>query len=169
MRAHCDEARARGTLRGCSRRKADMGGSMHPAGWYTDPGSPGQLRYWDGYRWTDHTHPHGPPGPWSQPSGYTTAPGPVPAPTWTGYPAQPVVAAKNPAVSLIVSFFLPGVGSMINGDVGTGVAILLIWLISIPLTFFLIGFFTLIGAFIWGLVDAYQGARRWNARHGIIS
>jgi len=91
------------------------------------------------------------------------------APTWTGYPAQPVVAAKNPAVSLIVSFFLPGVGSMINGDVGTGVAILLIWLVSIPLTFFLVGFFTLIGAFIWGLVDAYQGARRWNARHGIIS
>jgi len=21
----------------------------------------------------------------------------------------------------------------------------------------------------WGMVDAYQGAQRWNARHGIIS
>lgn len=26
-----------------------------PAGWYVSPGgSPGQLRYWDGRRWTDH-------------------------------------------------------------------------------------------------------------------
>jgi hypothetical protein len=23
--------------------------------------------------------------------------------------------------------------------------------------------------FIWGLIDAYQGAQRWNTRHGIIS
>jgi TM2 domain-containing membrane protein YozV len=86
------------------------------------------------------------------------------------YPiGQPVVAPKNPAVSLIVSFFLPGVGSMINGDVGTGVIILIIWLISFPLMFVFIGFLTVVVAFVWGLVDAYQGARRWNARHGIIS
>ena len=26
-------------------------------GWYDDPASPDQLRYWDGYRWTDHTGP----------------------------------------------------------------------------------------------------------------
>lgn len=35
--------------------------------------------------------------------------------------------------------------------------------------FVYIGFLTVIVAFVWGLVDAYQGARRWNARHGIIS
>lgn len=26
-----------------------------PAGWYPDSTSPGTQRYWDGYRWTDHT------------------------------------------------------------------------------------------------------------------
>ena len=28
-----------------------------PAGWYADPhGAAGLMRYWDGSRWTDHTH-----------------------------------------------------------------------------------------------------------------
>ncbi len=135
---------------------------MHPAGWFVDPGDPHQLRYWDGQTWTGYTQPRVPgapiPGGPAQYAGY-------------GYPSMPpvAVAAKSPAISMLVSFFLPGVGSMINGDVGTGITILVIWLISFPLMFFFIGFFTLIGAFIWGLVDAYQGARRWNARHGIIS
>ena len=84
------------------------------------------------------------------------------APQWPSH-------LKHPAISMLVSFFLPGVGSMINGDVGTGVAILLLWLVSFPLMFFFIGFVTVFAAFIWGLVDAYQGARRWNFRHGIIS
>lgn len=86
-----------------------------------------------------------------------------------GQPGLMVVAPKNPAVSLIVSFFIPGVGSMINGDVGTGIAILLLYIVGWVLAVFLIGIPLAIGAWIWGLVDAYKGAQRWNARHGIIS
>jgi TM2 domain-containing membrane protein YozV len=86
-----------------------------------------------------------------------------------GVPAGMVVAPKNPAVSLIVSFFIPGVGSMINGDVGTGVAILVLYIVGIALAIILIGIPILIGAWIWGMIDAYQGAQRWNARHGILS
>jgi TM2 domain-containing membrane protein YozV len=80
-----------------------------------------------------------------------------------------VIAPKNPAVSLIVSFFIPGVGSMVNGDSGTGIAILLVWLLGLGTSVFVIGVPVAIGAWIWGMVDAYQGAQRWNARHGIIS
>jgi len=31
-----------------------------PAGWYPDPWSPGQHRYWDGAAWTSGAFPHGP-------------------------------------------------------------------------------------------------------------
>ncbi len=36
------------------------GGGGHPIarpGWYRDPGDPRALRYWDGYRWTEHVAP----------------------------------------------------------------------------------------------------------------
>lgn len=131
--------------------------TVHPAGWYPSPTETHLLRYWNGSAWTSYTQPR------------TDAPaGPVYPPGVYPQPMQPVVA-KNPAVSLLVSFFLPGVGSMINGNVGTGIAILALWLISFPLMFVLVGFVTVIVAFVWGLIDAYQSARRWNARHGIIS
>jgi Domain of unknown function (DUF4328)/Protein of unknown function (DUF2510) len=29
-----------------------------PAGWFRDPAGSPQLRWWDGSRWTDHTHPY---------------------------------------------------------------------------------------------------------------
>ncbi len=62
---------------------------------------------------------------------------------------------------------------MVNGDTVIGVVILLLWLISFGFDFTVIGL--IIGVplgiamFVWGLIDAYTGARRWNARHGIIS
>ena len=79
------------------------------------------------------------------------------------------IAPKNPAVSLLISFFIPGVGSMVNGDTGTGVAILIGYMVSWILTLVFIGIIGVVGFWIWGMVDAYQGAQRWNARHGIIS
>ena len=88
-----------------------------------------------------------------------------------GYPIAPVaaIAPKNPGISLLISFFIPGVGSMVNGDTQTGVIILVIWIVGIVTSFFLIGFALILGAWIWGMIDAYQGAQRWNARYGIRS
>jgi hypothetical protein len=34
-----------------------------PAGWYDDPATPQQLRYWSGSAWTDHTQPNVPVPP----------------------------------------------------------------------------------------------------------
>ena len=134
---------------------------MSSAGWFVDPANARDLRYWDGQTWTQFTQPRLPGAP--IPSVFQPSTG------WAGPMVPYQVAPKNPAVSLLVSLFLPGVGSMINGDVAIGVTILLVWLVSIPLAFVFVGFLTGAAAYIWGLVDAYQGARRWNARHGIIS
>jgi TM2 domain-containing membrane protein YozV len=85
-----------------------------------------------------------------------------------GYPMQQV-APKSPGIALLASFFIPGLGSLMNGDVGKGIAIFIGYVVSLFLVLILIGIFGMFGFWVWGMVDAYQGARRWNARHGIIS
>jgi TM2 domain-containing membrane protein YozV len=80
-----------------------------------------------------------------------------------------VVAPKNPAVSVLLSIFVPGLGSMVNDNVGVGVAILVLNIIGWILAIALIGIPLAIGTWIWGLVDAHQSAQRWNRAHGIIS
>ena len=114
--------------------------------------SPDGKWRWDGRQWVPNV-PMLPAGPYL----VQQAPGGM------------VVAPKNPAVSLIVSFFIPGVGSMINGDVAIGVAILATWIVGVLTTVFFVGVFLILGAWIWGMVDGYQGAVRWNRAHGILS
>jgi TM2 domain-containing membrane protein YozV len=90
---------------------------------------------------------------------------PLPQP---GMVMQPMVAPRSPAASVVLSVFIPGLGSMVNGHVGTGVAILVLNLLGLLLTLVLIGIPIMIGTWIWGLVDAYRSAQRWNAAHGIM-
>lgn len=152
-------------------------GPSAPAGWY--PAGEGE-RYWDGTAWTPHTRPSmAPPVPMDshglphQPEHQAALPAPAPGPSpWPG-PAQPIhftqVAPKSPAVAALASFFLPGLGSMINGEVGKGIGILLGYFVSWVLVIVLVGIIGVFGFWVWGMVDAYQGAQKWNARHGIYS
>ncbi len=62
---------------------------------------------------------------------------------------------KEPAIALLLSFFMPGLGQIYNGDVGKGVL-------------FLIGFWILVWVFIgwifwvWAMIDAHQSATDIN-------
>ncbi len=120
---------------------------------------------------------------WPPPAGYpygTQQPNRHPTPNSGYYPnARPGagfgyvqvpygVAAKSPGLSLVASFFIPGLGSMINGDVAKGVGILFGYFFSMALAALMIGIPGLIAFWVWGMVDAYQGAKLWNARHGLI-
>jgi TM2 domain-containing membrane protein YozV len=84
-------------------------------------------------------------------------------------PVVPVVAPKNPGISVLLSFFIPGLGSMVNENVGMGVIILSVYVVGWLLTLVLIGFPVVFGAWVWGMIDAYQSAQRWNRARGIIS
>ena len=56
-----------------------------PAGWHPDPSGAGQLRYWDGTRWTEHVHVQAPPAPPAPVAPVT----PPPAPPTTPPPPPP--------------------------------------------------------------------------------
>jgi len=70
-------------------------------------------------------------------------------------PAMPYVKRKEPAVALLLSFLLPGVGQIYNGDIGKGIA-------------FMIGFWVLVWIgigivfWIWAMIDAYKSATNIN-------
>jgi TM2 domain-containing membrane protein YozV len=88
-------------------------------------------------------------------------------------PPQPPVVRVQPrgrATGAIVSFFLPGVGSLVNGSVLSGLAIIVTWLIGAILTLVIgIGLIVMFAAWIWGILDGAFSADRWNRRHGVIS
>jgi TM2 domain-containing membrane protein YozV len=141
-----------------------------PAGWY--PQQDGTERWWDGQSWTAHLRPlPGPPTlPMPTASHYGHEATPMPHTAWAAAPmGYTAVAPKNPGVSMIASFFIPGLGSMLNGDVGKGVGILLGYFFCIILFFLIVPLLVAVGLWVWGMVDAYQGAQQWNRRHGILS
>jgi len=119
-------------------------------------------------------HQSGQPGvpnePWVQgPPGYgQPQPQAPPLPGAWG-PNHPYVAPKNPAVAVIASLFIPGLGSMISGNGGMGALILILYVISVGLSLILIGIPFAIGIWIWGMVQGHKDAVRWNQSHGIIS
>jgi len=80
-----------------------------------------------------------------------------------------MIVPKNAALGVILSFFIPGLGSMVNGSAGRGAIILGVYVVGWILAFFLIGIPILFGAWIWGMVDGYLSAQRWNQAHGIVS
>jgi TM2 domain-containing membrane protein YozV len=79
------------------------------------------------------------------------------------------VVPKNAALAIIISFFIPGVGSIYAGKTTSGVIILICYVISWILTIILIGFVGVFVLWVWGMIDAYLGAQAWNRAHGIES
>ena len=95
-------------------------------------------------------------------------------------------ARKEPALMLLASFLIPGLGTILNGETAKGIGILggAIGAVVIPpFLIFFVGFLTggvlpfgvltmlpfllvSVGVWVWGLIDAFFGAKRVNARNG---
>ena len=84
-------------------------------------------------------------------------------------PYPVAVQPKNPGLALLVSFFIPGLGSILNNDVSKGVLILVGYVICAALSWLIVPIIGMVGLWIWGMVDAYQGANAWNRRHGFLT
>jgi TM2 domain-containing membrane protein YozV len=88
---------------------------------------------------------------------------PVPVPVPVPYVMAPYVRRKDAAVSTILSFFMPGLGQFYNGQIGKGVAFLLVTMfVNFPLAFIGVGFFTGLATWIWAMIDAHSTAEKIN-------
>ncbi|HEX9105103.1 MAG TPA: hypothetical protein VF997_22985 [Polyangia bacterium] len=58
--------------------------------------------------------------------------------------------------ALVLNIIIPGVGSLVAGRTSQGVVQLVLWVVSFPLMFVLIGFPMLFAVWIWSLVSGIQ-------------
>jgi TM2 domain-containing membrane protein YozV len=71
-------------------------------------------------------------------------------------PLQPYIKRKEPGLALLLSFFMPGVGQIYNGEAGKGIAFFISFWILV--WFLFIG----VGIWIWSMADAHQTAKNIN-------
>jgi TM2 domain-containing membrane protein YozV len=84
-------------------------------------------------------------------------------------PVRPVIQPHSAELAVVASFFIPGLGSMLNKKAGKGVLILACYIVAWISTIVLVGFILAPAVWIWGMVSAHGDAHRWNRAHGIIS
>ena len=68
--------------------------------------------------------------------------------------------AKSAGLAAVLSAIWPGLGQIYNGEVGKGVAIMVVQVINFILLFVLIGFLTGFAVWVWAIYDAYTVAER---------
>jgi TM2 domain-containing membrane protein YozV len=80
-------------------------------------------------------------------------------------PAQQIiiVSEKSPGLAAVLSFFWAGLGQIYNGEIGKGILLIVVFAISCGLIAVVVGMFTTPILWIYGMVDAYKTAEKFNA------
>ncbi len=137
------------------------------------PAPPPQQQQWGPPPQQQYAPQPYPQQQYAQPPGYPSYPqpvqvviqnqiGPVPYPV-APYPLAPYARRKDAGVATLLSFFIPGAGQLYNGQIGKGLAFLLVTLfVNLPLMFVGVGFLTGLITWIWGMIDAHSSAERIN-------
>ncbi len=73
---------------------------------------------------------------------------------------------KNPGFAVVLSFFVPGLGQIYNGQIMKGIIFIVLASFFGFLTVFLIGYILYPLFWIYNLYDAYNTAKRYNERSG---
>lgn len=74
-----------------------------------------------------------------------------------------VVNQKNPGIAAVLSFFWSGLGQIYNGEIGKGILLLILFVVSAMLIWVVIGFITTPILWVYGMIDAYKTAEKINA------
>jgi hypothetical protein len=102
-----------------------------------------------------------PPPPMSAPN----IPGISAAPPG-GYPTT-TTGAKSPVLALVVNLFVPGLAQIIfTEERNKGIAMLVGYIVCWVLFFLIVTLLIALGIWIWSLIDAYTGTKKWNVAHG---
>jgi TM2 domain-containing membrane protein YozV len=80
---------------------------------------------------------------------------------------QPGTTSRNPAASLLASLLVPGLGTIINAEMGKGLVILVAWITAWVLILAIVGLILVPAVWVYGMYDAFQGARRYNLAHAV--
>jgi len=65
---------------------------------------------------------------------------------------------KSSGIAVLLSFFLPGLGQIYNGQIGKGVLFIFLAFIFLGLSILLIGIPFYLGLWIYSMYDAYKTA-----------
>ena len=97
------------------------------------------------------------------PRGPAPAPRPAKGPGWEV--VEPRRSGKNPFVAALLSLLWPGLGQMYGGRWAKGLVLFFGQLANLVLIFASVGVVSVPALWLWGVVDAFAGARR-TARLG---
>jgi TM2 domain-containing membrane protein YozV len=78
---------------------------------------------------------------------------------------QPRVAEplKNPGIAAVLSFLFTGLGQIYNGQIGKGIAFIVVGFVCLALVIVLIGILLYPLFWIYNIYDAYTSAKGINA------
>lgn len=65
---------------------------------------------------------------------------------------------KNSGIAVVLSFFIPGLGQIYNGQIGKGILIIVLDAIFVALSYILIGIPFYLALWIYGMYNAYNVA-----------
>jgi len=74
------------------------------------------------------------------------------------------VERKSEGLAAVLSFFIPGLGQVYNGQIGKGIIVLILFALFTASIIVLIGFILAPLFWIWNIYDAHNTAKRINQR-----
>ena len=70
---------------------------------------------------------------------------------------------KSSGLAAVLSFFIPGLGQVYNGEFGKATGFILASIVGGFLTSIFIGFLIILVTWVWAVLDAYQSAESINS------